>query len=60
MEINTALLSTAAECDNALDLLNAEKTLVERRLRNLGEMLEIRSATTLEAKSGFLKSIMAK
>lgn len=48
MEINTSLLGTVAECDLALDKLNAEKTQLERRLRNLGEALESRSASTIE------------
>lgn len=52
MEINTSLLTTVAECDSALDNLNAEKTQVERRLRNLGESLESRSATTIEVGQG--------
>lgn len=52
MEINSSLLSTVAECDSALDILNAEKTRLERRLRNLGEALESRSATTVEVGEG--------
>ncbi|MCE7990964.1 MAG: hypothetical protein HEP71_03255 [Roseivirga sp.] len=52
MEINTSLLSTVAECDSALDILNAEKTRLQRRLRNLGEALESRSATTVEVGEG--------
>ncbi len=41
-----------AACDSALDKLNVEKTLLERRLRNLGEALESRSATTVEVANG--------
>ncbi len=52
MDINTSLLSTVVECDSALDNLNEEKTQVERRLRNLGESLESRSATTVEVTEG--------
>lgn len=52
MEINTSLLGTVAECDSALDILNAEKTQLERRLRNLGEALESRSATTIQVAQG--------
>lgn len=52
MEINTMLLSTVQECDSALEILNEEKTQLERRLRNLGETLESRSATTVEVGEG--------
>ncbi len=52
MDINTSLLSTVVECDSALNNLNEEKTQVERRLRNLGESLESRSATTVEVTEG--------
>ncbi len=52
MDINTSLLSTVVECDSALNNLNEEKRQVERRLRNLGESLESRSATTVEVTEG--------
>lgn len=52
MEINTNLLTAVEECDSALDILNAEKTQLERRLRNLGEALESRSALTIEVAEG--------
>ena len=52
MEINVTLLTTVEECDSALDILNAEKVQLERRLRNLGEALESRSATTIEVAEG--------
>lgn len=52
MEINTNLLTAVEECDSALDILNAEKTQLERRLRNLGEALESRSTITIEVTEG--------
>ncbi|TRX55517.1 hypothetical protein FNH22_17930 [Fulvivirga sp. M361] len=52
MEINVALLTTAEECDTALEILQAEKTQLQRRLRNLGERLESRSATTVDVSEG--------
>ncbi len=54
MEISTMLLTTVAECDGALDVLNAEKTQVQRRLRNQGEALESRSVTTQEVALGII------
>lgn len=54
MEISTMLLTTVAECDSALDVLNAEKTQVQRRLRNQGEALESRSVTTQEVSQGII------
>lgn len=54
MEISTMLLTTVAECDGALDVLNVEKTQVERRLRNQGEALESRSVTTQEVSQGII------
>ena len=52
MEINYGLLVTEEECDNALEILNAEKTQLERRLRNLGETLEDRQNRTVEVAEG--------
>lgn len=52
MQIDLSLLSTVAECDNALDILNAEKSQLERRMRNLGEALQGRSATTISVSEG--------
>ena len=54
MEISTMLLTTVAECDGALDVLNVEKTQVQRRLRNQGEALESRSVTTQEVSQGII------
>ncbi|TRX46329.1 hypothetical protein FNH22_31115 [Fulvivirga sp. M361] len=54
MEINVALLTTAEECDTALEILQAEKTQLQRRLRNLGERLESRSATTVDVSEGIV------
>lgn len=56
MEINVSLLTTPAECDQALDILNAEKVQLERRLRNLGEALEGRTETTIEVAEGIAGS----
>ena len=52
MNINYDLLVTAEECDNALEILNAEKTQLERRLRNLGEALGDRQNRTVETAEG--------
>ncbi|WP_109829321.1 hypothetical protein [Reichenbachiella versicolor] len=61
MAIDLNLLQTVEECDNALDIITAEKTQIERRLRNLGESLESRSARTIEVTEGIsdVKAIIA-
>lgn len=52
MEINANQLITVEECDSALEILNGEKTQLERRLRNLGETLESRFAASVQIARG--------
>ena len=52
MAIDVTILTTTEECDAALDILNAEKTLLERRRRNLDEALQGRSDTTAAISTG--------
>ncbi len=52
MAIDVTILTTTQECDLALDILNAEKTLLERRRRNLDEALAGRAQTTTEIAAG--------
>ncbi|MGD1847019.1 MAG: hypothetical protein ACFB10_16640 [Salibacteraceae bacterium] len=58
MPIDVTLLTTVAECDTAIDILEAEKTLLERRKRNLGEALDGRADTSNEVAQG-LQSVQA-
>ena len=50
MNIQISLLTTVNDCDSVLELLNAEKIQLERRVRNLGEMLENRNRITSDVK----------
>ncbi|WP_425659352.1 hypothetical protein [Tenacibaculum ascidiaceicola] len=61
MELNLGLLTTKAECDTAIEITTAEKTLLERRLRNLGESLEDKAVRTTTVKEGIVsvKAIIA-
>lgn len=52
MTVNVTLLQTAEDCDNALDIINAEKIQLERRMRNLGERLEGQSSSTTDLSEG--------
>ena len=52
MDIDVTLLTTVAECDSTLEILQAEKTQLERRLRNLGETLSDRAETNVEIAEG--------
>ncbi|CAL2095922.1 conserved protein of unknown function [Tenacibaculum sp. 190524A02b] len=54
MELDVSLLTTVAECETAIEITQAEKTLLERRLRNLGESLEGKSSKTVEVKEGIV------
>lgn len=56
MELNLNLLATIAECDTAIEITQAEKTLLERRLRNLGEALEDSSQRTSLVKEGIISA----
>ncbi|MGB5982068.1 MAG: hypothetical protein WBG46_07985 [Nonlabens sp.] len=56
MVISYDLLETVEQCDLALEILNAEKTTVSRRLRNLGESLESKSDRTVETSEGIAAS----
>lgn len=58
MPIDVTLLATIAECDTAIDILEAEKTLLERRKRNLGEALDGRADTSTEVAQG-IQSVQA-
>ncbi len=56
MAVNFSLLETAQECDTAIEILNAEKTQLERRVRNLGETLVDRQGRTVEVSEGIKAS----
>ena len=61
MELNLVLLSTKAECDTAIEITQTEKTLLERRLRNLGESLVDKTERTTAVTEGIVsvKAIIA-
>lgn len=48
MEIKVSDLSTLEECDQMIEILEAEKLQIERRARNLSETLENRSSRVTE------------
>ena len=52
MNVNTEMLTTAEECDAAKESVMAEKTHLERRMRNLGENLEGKSIKSVEITEG--------
>ena len=54
MNLSVDLLLTVAECDGMLEILEAEKVQIQRRLRNLGELLDDRSGTVQEVKAGIV------
>lgn len=54
MNLSVDLLETAAECDSMLEILEAEKVQIQRRLRNLGELLGDRSGRVQEVKTGIV------
>ncbi|CAL2105656.1 conserved hypothetical protein [Tenacibaculum sp. 190524A02b] len=61
MNLDLELLTTVADCDNAIEITQAEKTLLERRLRNLGEALEDRTVRTTHVEESIVskKAIIA-
>lgn len=46
MKLNLDVLKTVADCDSVIRIVTEEKTFLERRLRNLGENLEIKGKKT--------------
>ncbi|RBW57583.1 hypothetical protein DS884_11050 [Tenacibaculum sp. E3R01] len=54
MELNLKLLTTKTECDAAIEITLVEKTLLERRLRNLGESLDDKTVRTTAVKEGII------
>lgn len=52
MTLNLSLLATVAQCEITIDNTEAEKKLLERRFRNLGESLEDKSKKTVSVKEG--------
>lgn len=48
MSIDVTVLTTVEQCDHALEDLNADKTLLERRRRNLDERLTDRLAASTD------------
>jgi len=59
--MNLELLTTVADCDSAIEITQAEKTLLERRLRNLGEASEDRTVRTTHVEESIVskKAIIA-
>ncbi|WP_407265086.1 hypothetical protein R5N98_03560 [Tenacibaculum maritimum] len=54
MELNFTLLETKAACDAAIETTQSEKTLLERRLRNLGESLTDKELRTQRVQEGII------
>ncbi len=54
MNLDLSLLATIAECDSALQITEAEKVLLERRLRNLGESLTDKAKRTINVQEGIV------
>ena len=54
MELDLELLTTKEACDEVIKITEAEKTLLERRLRNLGESLEDKTLRTKIVAEGII------
>lgn len=54
MTLDLNLLETLIQCDNAIEVTEAEKVLLERRLRNLGESLSDKAKRTTSVKEGIV------
>lgn len=54
MTLDLKLLTTVNQCENAIEITELEKVILERRLRNLGESLTDKAKRTTSVKEGIV------